>query len=57
MKFLVIMGSPKVQGNTAALVKPFISRLLEREQATLRTFKTSLRRTLFRKGYAGFRSL
>lgn len=32
MKFLIIMGSPKVQGNTVELLKPFIARLLERDQ-------------------------
>lgn len=28
MKFLIIMGSPRIQGNTAELLKPFVSRLL-----------------------------
>lgn len=30
MKFLIIMGSPRIQGNTAELLKPFVARLLER---------------------------
>ena len=33
MKFLVIMGSPRIQGNTTELVKPFIARLLEQGAA------------------------
>lgn len=33
MKFLVVLGSPRVQGNTAELLKPFVARLLERGSA------------------------
>ncbi|NCB42067.1 MAG: hypothetical protein EOM59_05555 [Clostridia bacterium] len=31
MKVLIIMGSPRAQGNTAEILKPFIARLLERD--------------------------